>query len=606
MVDDVAERKRRSQQAAANAKAKADADAAARGQKPGKQTVSGAIAAGLSGIRSGSERLVGTLGDIPDYVGAGANYVADKFALSDPIKHLGGAGSDPGSFKREDIGPAVSEGTRAILDPRAKIAWLARKLGYSEDTGALPHGLPTTGDVQAATNAAYPDEATRGWANTRYTPQTDVERGIYTAGELTPNLLLPGMGGVRGVVGGVIAPTAGAEAGGAIGSEFGYPNAGRAIGGAAGSLVPGLGTRMLTGPTLTDERARLAQLLGNEGVDLTAGQVSGRKALQYREVGPYETKPGAVAEQQAGQFNQAVLRRAGINAEEATPGTVMQARDDFGVEYENLIRQTGGLSLDQPMAADLINLVDDYHRLKALPNNAPTQINSFFKRISDAAHTNGGVIPADVFQQLRSDISSSLRKLGSSDPTQSHALREFQDTLYGTVGRNAPPGVEAAWRDLNNRYRNFKIIEKSMMGAGEATALGNITPQKLRGAVQNANPEDYVAGRGDFADLARGGEAFMKPLPQSGTTPRAIAWGGPALLSGEVFRRAAGGDIKGAALALAGGAAASSVPAGLSSLLTSGPIRRALVNRLTGAHPHFNTQAAILSALQQRQDEGRR
>lgn len=595
MADDAAARTRRIQIELERARAQARANAAKRGQKPGDQTVSGAVASTLSGIRSGSERLAGTLGDIPDYVGAGANYVADKLALSDPTFHTGGAGSGSESFRREDISHDVSEGTRAMIDPRAAIEGIARGLGYSSDTGDLPHGTPTTADVQAATNAAYPDEASRGWANTRYQPKTAVERGLHTAGELAPNLLLPGMGGMRGVVEGVIAPAAGAEAGGAIGEKLGYPNTGRAIGGLGAALLPGGATRMIAGPELQGERGRLVQLLGQEGVDLTAGQASGRKALQYAEAGPFNTKPAGIAEQQGEQFNRAALQRAGINADRATPDTIQDARDAFGAEYDNLIATTGGVPLDQQMAADLVTLVDDYHRLRSLPPNAPTQINAIFQRISDAAHNSGGVIPTDVFQQLRSEISRSIRRL-KDDPTQSHALREFQDTLYDSIGRNAPPGTEAAWRDLNNRYRNFKIIEKSMTGAGEATAEGMITPPKLRTAVQNANPGDYVAGQGDFADLARAGEVAMKPLPQSGTTPRNYLLG--TLLGGG----AAGGYgidpmtiLKG--LPLAG------IPPLVSAALTAGPVRRMLLSRVTGEQPHFNVPAAMLSALQQRQDD---
>src|SRR5262245_12631449 len=323
------------------------------------QTLGGAVASAVSGVRSGAEKLVGLAGDVPDLIGAGTQLAADKLGATDPTRHVGGAGSSSESFARENIGTDVSEGVRAFVDPRAKVEWIARKLGMSEDTGALPHGLPTSGDVNEAITAAYPDEATRGWANTQYKPQNALERGLFTAGELAPNLAVPGTGGVRGFVGGVVAPAIGAEVGGKVGGALGYENTGRAIGSLGASLLPGGATRMITGPALEGERGRLTQLLADEGVDLTAGQASGRTGLQYVEAGPFNTKAAGIAERQGEQFNQAALRRAGIQADRATPDVVRDARDAFGNEYDTLIQQTGGVPLDQPMAADLITLVDN-------------------------------------------------------------------------------------------------------------------------------------------------------------------------------------------------------------------------------------------------------
>ena len=51
----------------------------------------------------------------------------------------------------------------------------------------------------------------------------------------------------------------------------------------------------------------------------------------------------------------------------------------------------------------------------------------------------------------------------------------MQDSLFGSLSRSADPKVTADWRDANRRYRNFKIVEKSMSGGGVETAEGQIT-----------------------------------------------------------------------------------------------------------------------------------
>lgn len=383
----------------------------------------------------------------------------------------------------------------------------------------------------------------------------------------------------------VVAPAAGIEVGGEAGKYLGSESVGRLLGGFGGAAAPSAATRLISGGTLNPEKLRLLRGLEERGVDVTAGQASGRPGLKYAEAGPFNTKPAAIAERQGEQFNRAAMGEAGVAGDRMTPDNVLAARENFGAEYENLINQTGGLPLDHGMVGDLVTLVDRYHELKSLPSNAPTRINSYFRRISDAARDHGNVIPTDTFQQIRSEIAKDLRSL-KDDPTQAQALRDFQDALYGSIGRNAPMGVEAQWRDLNTRYRDFKTLEKSMQGAGADTAEGMITPQKLRGAVQGRDPSGYLVEGGNLDTLAKAGENMLKPLPQSGTTPRAyLASTGAgvlgALLSGHPL--AAAGALGGAAFAPAA-----------SAVVTSRPVQAALLQRMRGQQPlPINPETAL-------------
>lgn len=579
------DRKARMEKALAEARARTAEQAAKRKQT--NKTLSGVAKAGVTGVRRGSEALVGTPGDAPGMLGGAWSWLNRKLGAN-----------ELDAMRR---GKAMETATLATLDPRAKIEMVARMLGMSDEPIAedLPRIWPTSQEVHQAVSNAYPDEATKEW--TEHVPEGPLERGIQTVGEMAPNLLFTGP---RAVASAVLAPAAGAELGGAIGDQFGYEGAGRFLGGLGGSLLPGGVTRSMTGPPIAGERARLVNTLLDEGVDLTAGQASGSKRLQYREVGPYETKAAGIGDRQAGQFNRAALSRAGIQGDILSPQAVRQARERFGLEYDRFIGQLGGLPVDQAALDALATLTDDFHRIKALPSGAPTLVNSFADRILEAASRNRGNIPSEVFQQIRSDISRTLRTIAESDPALSHSLEDMQDVLYGALERTAP-GQSEVFRDLNNRYRNLKILEKSMRGAGEATAEGNITPGKLGAAVEKSDPSGYVAGEGDFADLARAGRDVMTPLPQTGSAPRALSWGYPMAIGAEVGRQMTQGNFGRALGTVGAGVAGALVPAGLSSLLTSGPVRNALIRRITGEQGHFNPLATALTA-RQLENEGRR
>jgi hypothetical protein len=95
------------------------------------------------------------------------------------------------------------------------------------------------------------------------------------------------------------------------------------------------------------------------------------------------------------------------------------------------------------------------------------------------------------------------------------------------------PEDAAAWQEARRQYANYKIIQKVMKGAGEATAKGHISPLALRGAL---NGDDYAMGRADLEPVARVGQGLLRQPPDSGTAGRTQmnqvltggAWSAPA------------------------------------------------------------------------------
>jgi hypothetical protein len=136
------------------------------------------------------------------------------------------------------------------------------------------------------------------------------------------------------------------------------------------------------------------------------------------------------------------------------------------------------------------------------------------------------------------------------------------------------------------------VVEKAATGAGAATAEGLISPSQLRNATVTQNRRDYARGQGDFADLARSGEAVMKPLPNSGTAPRQNIQNIMSIL----------GSVAGGARAgLPGAVAGIAAPAVAGRVLMSRPVQAYLGNQLLPRRPAGNrafdaVRAALLAA----------
>src|SRR5262245_7634226 len=125
-----------------------------------------------------------------------------------------------------------------------------------------------------------------------YESKTRMGRIAETATSLLP------AAGQTSLIRGLIAPVVGTELGGEAGKMIGGDEGeawGRLLGGLGGTMAPGAASRLVAGPQVNPVRAQQIRTLADEGVELTGGQASGRKALQYTEAGPFEGKAAALA-----------------------------------------------------------------------------------------------------------------------------------------------------------------------------------------------------------------------------------------------------------------------------------------------------------------------
>lgn len=348
------------------------------------------------------------------------------------------------------------------------------------------------------------------------------------------------------------------------------------LGGGGVAVVTAGGKKFVSPFEVSAERQAVNDTLAREGVEMTPGQMTGSKPLQYAES---QYGGGAVAdltERQMEQFTEAALSRAGISAPRATPEVMSRAYDDLGDQFDALaVRNT--ITGDPQMVQDLGSTWSNYTANVNETARSPI-IESTIRDIANAVRQNGGTISGDAYKSMRSRLGRSLKN--STDPELTDALRGLQGALDEAMERSMAAANSpdlGAWQQVRSDYKNYMILQNASAGAGENAAMGLISPAQLRTAATNFNKGQYVRGEGDFSELARAGVAGLTPLPNSGTAQRlsALGYSVPAAVGASLGTHVAG--IPGGVAGFALGAA---VPKVLTGAALSGPGRAYLTNQV--------------------------
>lgn len=372
---------------------------------------------------------------------------------------------------------------------------------------------------------------------------------------------------------------------------------GAGVGAAAPLAISGVANaarRVVSPMAVNAERQAAATALRNEGVDLSAGQITGSKGLRYAEGEIGGNAAENLMERQGEQFTSAALRRAGENANRATPEVIDRAFNRIGQQFDGLAARNQVIP-DQRLAGDLQNTVSEYTNLVPEAMRAPVVAN-VANDIVEAMRR--GPIGGDAYQALRSRLERAART-SRADPQLSDALRgmreSLDDAMQRSIAQNNPRDL-GGWQQARRQYRNVLVLEKAATGAGENAALGLISPSQLRNATVQQGRRAYARGQGDFAELARAGEALMKAMPQSGTAPRLRAQNLGAMLPA-ILGGGAGAGVGGPMGAMAGAAAGAALPRGLGALMMSPIGQRYLTNQLLAGplSPEMRAIGGLLS-----------
>jgi hypothetical protein len=453
----------------------------------------------------------GLFDDIP---AAGSNVST----LEDVVKSAG-AGLVKGG-----IGLAALPGTVEQLG-RTGINYVGQKLTGQPETVGAKAVLPGYQEFKGAVE--------NNITGPLYNPKTTAGEYAGTVAEFAPGMLFPaGAGAGLAARAGlnVVAPAVASESAGQLTKGTAAEPYARVAGGLAGGMLPAMAGRAIS-PGATDPmRTRMAGVLDQEGVALTAGDRTGSRAIRYAE-SVSQTTPFAgrrltgVKEQQAEQFTRAALRRAGIQADRAEPAVIDQAFQRIGGEFQ-AVGSAAMVPITPTVQSRLDQIVRNYERITepSMVNPLPRSIIDDVQAVVGRSSQVGTPAALDGARYLgwRSDIGAAAR--GARDPRTERVLYDIQRVLDDGAEqylRSTNPQMADRMRTARQEYRNILVLEKAVNGAGENAALGLISPAQLAQATkQLQGGRNYARGRGDYAELARAGDALLRPMPQSGTAER--------------------------------------------------------------------------------------
>ena len=472
----------------------------------------------------------------------------------------GAIGLPGGVGSANDINQGLIKGAADYVGaPEWLSSGISKGARYLMPFGNLPNTQQLTDMVESGTGPL--DEA-----------KTVPGQYAQTMGQFAPGMAL-GPGSVGGRVASGVASALGSETAGQVTKGTAVEPYARLGGALIGGAIPDVTRRAVTPFPVNAERQKQIGLLGDEGVELTAGQKTGSKPLQYLESELGGGKAADVMERQGEQFTSAAASKAGIKATRLTADVMDDAFEKIGSQFDDLAARTP-VPMDAKLQDDMLSVVTDYQSVAGAPASAAEEI---MNRVSELAGKNGGVLTGEAYKNINSLISRKIRT--ASDPDLKTAIVGLKASLDDAVERGLSGDLLGEWKAVRNNYRNLIVLEKSMTGAGEKVAEGILSPQQLRSAtVQKHGGRNYVRGKGDYAKLARSGEAVMKPLPNSGTAGRLNAQN--LGMSMTTLLGAAAGSGAGAQGALLGGLLGMGVPFAAGRALMSKPVQAYLSNQL--------------------------
>jgi hypothetical protein len=314
---------------------------------------------------------------------------------------------------------------------------------------------------------------------------------------------------------------------------------GSLIGAGVGAAVPVIGAALSRAVSpitnvLTPEQQRLAQEMRARGFDLTPAQATGSRMLGYTESVMRDLPGGALSPRMAQQemFNEQVLRASGVAGREITPEVLESGFNDIG-------GRIGGVVTGKTINFDktLVGEVDD--AIRRYSNTLDVNVRPVFKAQAEAIKKSAGSVGGDFAQNVRSELVT-LERNYASQPRLAAALGRLRESVDSAMQRSLPQADAAALKYARGQYKNLKRVEEAYNRGGAQAAAGGISPVALRQTVKRgATPE--------LETLARGGDVFLRELPQSGTAPRQNVYnmltgaaGGAGLMAGGLPGLAAG------------------------------------------------------------------
>jgi hypothetical protein len=303
--------------------------------------------------------------------------------------------------------------------------------------------------------------------------------------------------------------------------------AGAIAGPVAGALGAGAGAILGKAGGVDADIAQLAQLARDKyGIPVTAPQMSGNSLVRIADDQlsklPFSGAGGVSAAAQTA-WQKAVINEMGETATRATPAVMSRAATRIGGVFNDVAARTN-VNVDNAMVNDLARIETEAGKAP-LGAEGQAAIKSQIDNVVGAAAQGNGTLTGDAYQQLTRAGSPLQRAESAADPNVRYYAGQVRDALDGAFQRSAAPADQAALTQARAQYRAMKTIED----LAEKSPAGDLSPALLMGQVRNASSKfdgstsgmAYTGG-GNLGDLARIGQQFLKPPPNSGTADRML------------------------------------------------------------------------------------
>lgn len=474
-------------------------------------------------------------------------------------------GTDPAVVQatvKKMLGPAPSSNLQVAGSASAKGAAGLLDMFLNAPHNVTNLGRAAYGALSPAEGTPLPQGGTAG-APPEPLPTPDLaRRGFEAAGLIDPKVVPRGVG-QKAIDYGVQGATAGALTGGAGLARSGIG----AIMGAIGSEAAGA-THELTGnPALTASAGLLApagaakvagggvklspqaQLLADEGVTLTPGQIKGGAIRRAEDAATSIPVLGDAIKsaQRKGieTFDAAALNRAlepiGAKLQGHLKGNqaVEYAYGKLGDAYDSLLPNLKGDLNSVPGAGALPKTAgqaappsfrQEIENIRQMGQNLPEPQRGQLGRILDREiidrFTAQGKASGETLKEIESKLGGIAKRAGKSDDydvrTMGDAVQEAQNAMRRMV-ENVNPAYQGELAKINAGYANFKKVQNAASKIGAQD--GVFTPAQLHAAVrsgdQSKDKARFAEGNALMQDLSTAGKSTLsQTVPDSGTPMR--------------------------------------------------------------------------------------
>lgn len=422
-----------------------------------------------------------------------------------------------------------------------------------------------------------------------YQPDTTAGRYAQTVGEFLPGALAMGPGGVvRNALQYGVAPGLTSEAAGQAFEGTAVEPYARIVGALAGPAIAGgverVARRAITPyPGADPERLRMADLLREQGIDVSAGQRIGDESLRRIEG---STRAGQALERvQSEQLTRRAMELIGSDAPRATPEALQAARSRIGDVFGDVARGVDVLPDPQHLTR-LAQVNAEYGQLMAGGSQVPIIRNVLSEMTS--AYRSGNPVAASDLMNWRSLLSRATTSSdGATVQAAAGALEVLDDALTATLQASGRGADVARLTTARQQWRDLLAIQRAAAQASESAQVGILSPGGLYQAVTGQGRDAMALGtRGEMGELASAARGVMGALPNSGTPAGIVArYGRPTPVTGGAGALIGNYLMPGGGGALIGGAiGASAIPA--RNFFAMSPTGQAyFANQAVGAGP---------------------